>query len=161
MNNRERISLDNLVLPTPPAKGGLYHSCKIEGNIMFVSGCGCNLDGQSVQGKLGSDFTVEEGQKYAADCIRNVLAVVKRELGDLHRVKSFLKVTVYVASADDFYQQPQVANGATGFLAELFGEEIGLPARTAFGVNVLPNNMPVEIDAILSFETDSEETIDA
>ena len=62
------------------------------------------------------------------------------------------KITVFVASADEFYEQPQVANGATALLQEVFGDEVGLPTRSAIGVNVLPGNIPVEIEALVSYE---------
>lgn len=70
----------------------------------------------------------------------NVLSVLKAEIGDLDRVKSCVKILVFVVSADDFYDQPAVANGATKLLGELFDEEIGM--------NVLPGNLPIEIEAI-------------
>lgn len=70
----------------------------------------------------------------------HVLSVLKAEIGDLDRVKSCVKILVFVESADDFYDQPAVANGVTKPLGELFGEEIGM--------NVLPGNLPIEIEAI-------------
>ena len=73
-----------------------------------------------------------------------------RDLGSLDRIRSFEKITVFVASADEFYEQPQVANGATKLLQEVFGDEVGLPTRSAIGVNVLPGNIAVEIEALVS-----------
>ena len=99
-------------------------------------------------GKLGRDYTLEQGQEFARNSMLNVLAVLKREIGDLNRVRSVVKLLVFVASDDEFYQQPQVANGASALLGELFGQEMGIPARSAIGVNVLPGNLPVEIEAI-------------
>ena len=78
----------------------------------------------------------EQGQVFARDAMLNVLSVLKTEIGDLDRVKSCVKILVFVASADDFYDQPAVANGAT----KLLGEEIGM--------NVLPGNLPIEIEVI-------------
>lgn len=139
-------------LPPPPPKGGLYKSCKLFGaNLAYVSGCGCMIDGP-VAGKLGIDFTVEEGMEQAKNCMLNVLSVLKAEIGDLSRVKSCVKILVFVASADDFYSQPAVANGATKLLGELFGEDVGIPSRSAIGVNVLPGNLPVEIEAMFELE---------
>ena len=80
--------------------------------------------------------------------VRAEIAALKAEIGDLDRVKSCVKILVFVASADDFYDQPAVANGATKLLGELFGEEIGIPSRSAVGMNVLPGNLPVEIEAM-------------
>ena len=142
----------NIVLPQPPPKGGVYAPCKIVGNMAYISGCGCVIDGCEAAGKLGKDYTVEQGQAFARNCALNILAVLQREIGDLNRVKSVVKLLAFVASDDEFYQQPQVANGASGLLGELFGQEVGIPARSAIGVNVLPGNLPVEIEAIFEFK---------
>lgn len=138
-----------ITIPEPPAKGGLYRPCREFGeNLAYVSGCGCVVGGVPVAGKLGIDFTVEEGRLHARNSMLNVLAALKAEIGDLSRVKKVVKILVFVASADDFYQQPQVANGASQLLLDVFGEKAGLPTRSAIGVNVLPGNLPVEIEAI-------------
>lgn len=152
MNVNEIMAQKNITLPEPPPKGGVYAPCKISGNMAYVSGCGCIIGDMVAAGKLGRDYTLEQGQQFAHNCMLNVLAVLKRELGDLARVRSVVKLLVFVASDDEFYQQPQVANGASELLGELFGQEIGIPARSAIGVNVLPGNLPVEIEAIFEFE---------
>ena len=138
-------------LPEPPAKGGMYAPAKrFGGSLVYISGCGPSTDGSAITGKLGEDVTTEQGYAYARGCMLNVLAVLKREIGDLDKVKSAVKVTCFVASAPDFYEQPQVANGATKLLQEVFGDEVGLPTRSAIGVNVLPGNIAVEIEALVS-----------
>lgn len=152
MNVNEIMAQKNITLPEPPPKGGVYAPCKISGNMAYVSGCGCIIGDMVAAGKLGRDYTLEQGQQFARNCMLNVLAVLKRELGDLARVRSVVKLLVFVASDDEFYQQPQVANGASELLGELFGQEIGIPARSAIDVNVLPGNLPVEIEAIFEFE---------
>jgi enamine deaminase RidA (YjgF/YER057c/UK114 family) len=145
----KNLAEKNIVIPEPAAKGGLYRPCREFGDhLAYVSGCGCSVGGVPVAGKLGIDFTVEEGQIHARNSMLNVLAALKAEIGDLSRVKKVVKILVFVASADDFYQQPQVANGATQLLMDVFGEMAGLPTRSAVGVNVLPGNLPVEIEAI-------------
>ena len=101
---------------------------------------------------MGKDYTVEQGQAFARNCMLNILAVLQREIGDLNRVTNVVKMLAFVASDDEFYQQPQVANGASNLLGELFGQEVGIPARSAIGVNVLPGNLPVEIEAIFEFK---------
>ena len=152
MQTERKLEELGLQLPPPPPRGGLYKSCKPFGaNLAYVSGCGCVIDAP-VEGKLGVDFTLEEGQRYARDAMLNVLSVLKAEIGDLDRVKSCVKILVFVASANDFYSQPAVANGATALLGELFGEEIGIPSRSAIGVNVLPGNLPVEIEAMFELK---------
>ena len=119
---------------------------------MYVSGCGCNIPGEESFGKLGQEYTTEQGQKWARNAMMNVLAVLERDLGSLDRICSFDKITVFVASADDFYEQPQVANGATKLLQDVFGDEIGLPTRSAVGMNVLPGNIAVEIEALVGYK---------
>lgn len=82
----------------------------------------------------------------------NVLAVLKAEVGDLDLVKCPVKVTCFVASTPDFYAQPQVANGGTQLLIDLWGQEEGAPSRSAIGMSVLPGNMPVETEAIFELK---------
>ena len=148
MHIEKKLEALGLTLPPPPPRGGLYKSCKLFGtNLAYVSGYGCCIT-SPVAGKLSIDFTLEEGQEHAKNAMLNVLSVLKAEIGDLDRVKSCVKILVFVASADDFYDQPAVANGATKLLGELFGEEIGIPSRSAVGMNVLPGNLPVEIEAM-------------
>ncbi len=149
----ERLQELGLSLPQPPAKGGLYAPAKRFGdNLVYISGCGPSLDGTPVTGKLGAEVTEEQGYVYARNTMLNVLAVLKREIGDLDLVKSAVKVTCFVASTPDFYQQPQVANGGTQLLIDLFGEEAGAPSRSAIGMSVLPGNMPVETEAIFELK---------
>ena len=148
MDVNEIMKQKNITLPEPPPKGGVYAPCRIVGNLAFISGCGCIIGDMTAAGKLGRDYTLEQVQEFARNSMLNVLAVLKREIGDLNRVRSVVKLLVFVASDDEFYQQPQVANGASALLGELFGQEMGIPARSAIGVNVLPGNLPVEIEAI-------------
>lgn len=139
-------------LPTPPAKGGAYASVKPFGERMiYVSGCGPMID-KEITGKLGREIDIETGMACARNSMLNVLSVVQREIGDLNRIGNVVKILCFVNSADDFYQQPAVANGATLMLEALFGEEVGLPSRSAVGVNVLPGNIPVEIEAIFELK---------
>ena len=151
-NVYEIMKEKNIVLPEPPPKGGVYVPCKIIGNMAYISGCGCVIGGCQAAGKLGRDYTVEQGQVFARNCMLNILAVLQREIGDLNRVKNAVKLLAFVASDSEFYQQPQVANGASGLLGELFGPEAGIPTRSAIGVSVLPGNLPVEIEAIFEIE---------
>ena len=142
-----------LTLPEAPAKGGVYTPCKLtEDGYAYISGCGPVIGGVQAAGKLGQEYSVEEGQKFAQNCMLNVLAVLERDLGSLDRICSFDKITVFVASADDFYEQPQVANGATKLLQDVFGNEIGLPTRSAVGMNVMTGKIAVEIEALVSYK---------
>ena len=98
-------------------------------------------------------YAMEQGQVYARACMLNVLAALEKAVGDLRRVKSAVKITTFVQSADDFHEQPAVANGGTQLLLELWGVEAGLPSRSAIGVNALPGNIPVETEALFEVDT--------
>ena len=121
------------------------------GNLVYISGCGPVIDGQ-VAGKVGGEFTKEEAYVFSRNSMLNVLAVLQDRIGDLNKVKQVVKILVYVASDDDFYEQPYVANGGSQLLVDLFGEEAGAPTRSAVGMNVLPGNIPVETEAIFEIE---------
>lgn len=96
-----------LTLPEAPAKGGVYTPCKLtEDGYAYISGCGPVIGGVQAAGKLGQEYSVEEGQKFAQNCMLNVLAVLEKKIGDLNRVADVVKILVFVASADDFYSQP-------------------------------------------------------
>lgn len=152
MNIYEKLKELNLTLPQAPAKGGLYSPCmRFAGNLVYVSGCGPIIGDQKACGKLGKEYTTEEGMVWARNSMLNVLAVLEREVGDLNQVKKAVKILAFVASTDDFTEQPMVANGASALLGELFGEE-NLPTRSAVGMNVLPGNIPVEIEGIFEIE---------
>ena len=142
-----------ITLPTPPAKGGLYTPVMEFGDhLLYCSGCGPQVNGTSIDGKLGKDLSVEQGQEAAYRCMLNLLANLNAKLGYLDRIKRFVKVLAFVNSTDDFVQQPQVVNGGSQLLLDLFGEERGLPARTAMGVNATPGNIAVEIEVLVEYE---------
>lgn len=153
MTIEEKLEKMGLTLPPAPGKGGVYASVKSLGNnFYYISGCGSYIEGEGPQGKLGQDLTIEEGQEAAKRTILNYLSVIKAHIGSLDKVKSFVKVLVFVGCTPAFYEQPQVANGATQLLVDLFGEEIGAPSRSAIGAVALPGNTPVEIEGIVQME---------
>lgn len=143
-----------IVLPPPPPKGGVYTPVIDFGeNLLYCSGCGPDLGGgNTVIGKVGKDLTLEEGQVAARNCILNLLANLDAKLGNLNRIKKFVKVLAFVNCTDDFDKQPQVVNGGSSLLRELFGEEAGLPARSAIGTNSLPGGIACEIEVLLEYE---------
>jgi enamine deaminase RidA (YjgF/YER057c/UK114 family) len=119
------------------------------GNLLFVSGHGPYNDGKSIlSGKLGKELTVEEGYKTARNVALNCLASVKGTLGDLNKVKRVVKLLGMVNCTEDFRDQPKVINGASDLLVEVFGDA-GRHARSAVGMQSLPNGIPVEIEMIL------------
>ena len=141
-----------IVLPEAPEPIANYVSVKREGQMLYFSGAGPIKDGKAVmQGKLGKELTVEEGYEAAKMAAINLIAAMKRELGDLDQVDQILKLFGLVASADDFYQQPAVVNGASDLFAEVFGDR-GKHARSAMGTNALPLNLPLEIEIIVKIK---------
>lgn len=105
------------------------------------------IGGVQAAGKLGQEYSVEEGQKFAQNCMLNVLAVLEKKIGDLNRVADVVKILVFVASADDFYFQPQVANGASNLLVSLLARTPARRRAPRSAWNVLPGNIPVVIEA--------------
>jgi enamine deaminase RidA (YjgF/YER057c/UK114 family) len=152
MNNdvNKRIADAGIVIPEAPAPGGIYTPAMEFGDrFVYSSGCGPQVGGKPVHtGKLGFDLTLEQGQEAARACMLNVLSVVQKQLGDLGRIKRVVKILAFVASTDDFFSQPAVINPASQLLVDIFGEAAGKGARSAIGVNVLPGNIPVEIEVL-------------
>lgn len=142
----------DIVLPDVPKKGGVYKPAKVFGEkYVYISGCGPNID-VNYQGKVNERYDLKEASKCAENCALNILSVLEEEIGDLNRVKNVVKLLVFVNSNKSFYEQPKVANGASILLCNIFGENIGLSARSAVSVNVLPNDIPVEIEALFEIE---------
>jgi enamine deaminase RidA (YjgF/YER057c/UK114 family) len=140
----------HLELPLPPQPLATYVPSVLAGNILFLSGVLPMRDGQLVfSGKLGRDLTVEQGMEAARLALLNALAIAKQALGTLDRIMRVVKVVGYVASAEGFVQQPQVLNGASDLLVEIFGES-GRHARVAVGAAELPRGASVEIEMIFS-----------
>lgn len=141
-------------LPEPPQKGGIYTQVRFFGNgLAYVSGMGPNTEGKEPYfGKMGAAYDLDQGREAARDAALNLLAVLKRDLGDLAKVKRVAKILCFIACEDDFYMQPQVADAASEVLMQYLGETAGCAARSAIGVNVLPGNIPFEIEALLEIE---------
>ena len=139
-------------LPKAAAPVANYVPVVITGNQAFVSGQVTALNGEfKYIGKLGKDFTFEDGRKAARLCGLNVIAQVKAAIGDLDKVKRVLKLTCFVNSVSEFTDQPKVANGVSDLMVEVFGDA-GKHARSAVGVNVLPLNVACEVEAIFELE---------
>lgn len=154
MDVNKKLQEAGILLPPPAERQGLYDTAvTFEGNLLYTSGFGPNNgDLPHYEGKLGKEYSVEEGKAAARQCILNLLSFIKKETGDLNRVKRFIKMLVFVNSEHDFYRQPEVANGASELLVEIFGESVGLSARSAVGVYTLPGNIPVEIELLVELE---------
>jgi enamine deaminase RidA (YjgF/YER057c/UK114 family) len=132
---------------TPPVAN--YVNAVRTGNLLFLAGKGpAEVDGMRPQGKLGKDFNVEQGYKFARSVGLALLAVMKAELGSLDRVKRVVKVLGMVNGTPEFTDQPKVINGCSDLFVEVLGER-GKHARSAVGMGSLPNGIPVEIECIV------------
>ena len=126
-----------------------YIPAKLVGNLVMTSGQVPLVKGEILyKGKIGKDLSEEDGIKAAQVCALNCLAAIKSVIGNLDRVIEVEKLTVFVASAEDFTAQPKVANGASELIGKIFGEA-GKHVRSAVGVTALPLNSAVEIEMIV------------
>lgn len=145
----EKIKELGYTIPEAPKPLAAYIPVTKVDNLVFTAGQLPLVDGKLIaEGKLGSDVSNELGTKAAEICALNCLSVVKSEIGDLEKIEQIVKVTVFVNSAPGFTAQPLVANGASEFLVNIFGDA-GKHVRSAVGVNELPINAPVEIEMIV------------
>jgi enamine deaminase RidA (YjgF/YER057c/UK114 family) len=145
----ERISELGLELPDVVAPLASYVPTARTGSLVYTAGQLPMVKGElPVTGKVGAEVTPEQAAEQARTCALNAIAAIKAEVGDLSKVKRIVKVVGFVASAPDFYGQPQVINGASDLLGEVFGDA-GRHARSAVGVSVLPRNAPVEVELIV------------
>ena len=152
MTIEDKLRQMDLELPEPPKPVASYLPCVRTGNLLFVSGQVPREKGVlRFSGHLGGNLNVEDGRQAARLCALNALSAVKQELGTLDRVRRIVKLTGFVASAAGFTDQPKVVDGASVFLAELFGER-GQHARAAVGVNELPLGSAVELEMIVEVE---------
>lgn len=143
----KKIDLPNAAVPVAN-----YTPVVVSNGSAYVSGQVCSWNGEfRFIGKLGTDFSVADGQKAARMAGLNIVAQLQNALGDLDRVKRVLRLNVFVNSATDFTEQPKVANGASDLMVEIFGE-IGRHTRSAVGVAQLPLGVAVEVDAVFEVE---------
>jgi enamine deaminase RidA (YjgF/YER057c/UK114 family) len=152
MQIEAKIEAMGLKIPAASPPVGTYVGAVQVGSLLFVSGHGPrNAGGWLYNGKVGVEYTVEQGYEAARDTMLNVLGTVQRTLGDLDRVERIVKLLGLVNVPDGFTETPRVINGASDLLIELYGEN-GRHARSAIGVPALPNNIPVEIEMIVQLK---------
>jgi enamine deaminase RidA (YjgF/YER057c/UK114 family) len=146
----DRLSKLGHVLPTPAAPVANYVPYKLTGRMLYLSGMIPVVDGSPLYtGRLGENITIEQGQACARQCILNSLAWVNEALsGDMERVFEIIQLRGFIACTAEFTQHPQVMNGASDLLVEVFGDR-GKHTRVAVGSISLPLGVPVEIDMTL------------
>jgi enamine deaminase RidA (YjgF/YER057c/UK114 family) len=144
----DRLTALGLSLPVVPTPVAAYVNCVRSGNLLFLSG-GLPINGaKQIIGKVPTEVSIEEARDGAHMIMLNRLAVIREAIGSLDKVKQFVSLTGFVNSAADFYGHPQVINGASELLVELFGDK-GKHSRTAVGAAALPLNVAVEINLIV------------
>lgn len=139
----------NLVLPSPPAPVASYVPYVVTGSLVFISGqVTLTESGLKYVGIVGQDLTLDDGKAAARICAINVIAQLKAACGgDLDRVKRCVKLGVFVNAIAGFGQQPEIANGASDLIVDVFGDA-GRHARAAVGAGSLPRNVAVEVEAV-------------
>lgn len=139
-------------IPEPAKPVAAYVPYVRTGNLIYISGQDCRIDGKlKYEGKVGEDVSEEEAYDAAKIAAINMLAVLKSAIGDLNKVKQIVNLHGYVNSGPGFVRQPMVINGASEFLIEVFGDK-GKHSRCALSSNELPFNTPVELEMIVEVE---------
>ena len=145
----QRFAQLGLTLPPPPKPLGVYKPFLIVGNMAYVSGHGgLKEDGTLIIGRIGTDMNMEEGKLAAQQVGLTILATLKANLGSFDKIKRVVKVLGMVNAVPEFERHPFVINGCSELFAKVWGEENGIGVRSAVGMGSLPDNIPVEIEAL-------------
>ncbi len=156
MNPEAKIRERKLDLPHPPTPLGNYVEAVSPGNLVFLAGHGprsAGPNGKWLNGKLGADMDIENGYEAARLTGIGLLSTLRHEIGDLDRVVRVVKALCMVNATADFEHHPAVANGFSDLMVEVFGKR-GRHARSAVGMQSLPNNIPFEAEMIVEVAQD-------
>ena len=146
----QRFEQLGLTLPPAPNPLGVYKPCLIDGKYLYLSGHGPFQNDKSlIIGRIGESMSPEEGKLAARQVGLTILATIKKNLGSLDRVKRVIKVLGMVNCTPDFEKHPFIINGCSELFAQVWGEENGIGVRSAVGMGSLPDNIPVEIEALM------------
>ena len=138
-----------LILPPAPKPLGVYKPCLIDGKHLYLSGHGTvKPDGTLIIGRIGEAMDMEQGKLAARQVGLAMLATIKANLGSLNKVKRVIKVLGMVNCVPSFERHPYIINGCSELFAAIWGEEHGIGVRSAVGMGSLPDNIPVEIEAL-------------
>lgn len=148
----QRLAAAGYTLPAPPSPVATYVTSVRSGNLLFLSGHG-ECGRPFTTGKVGGELTVEQGAKSAEKVGLCMLATIKSAVGELSKVKRFVRILGMVQSTEDFTDHPQVMNGFSDLMVVAFGEA-GKAARAAVGMQSLPSNIAVEIEAVVELHDD-------
>ncbi|WP_156308086.1 RidA family protein [Sphingobacterium endophyticum] len=155
INADEQFDKLGLSLPPAPAPKGVYKPYVIDGKYLYLSGHGPVQDDASlIIGRIGSDMDADAGKLAAQQVGLTMLSTIKTNLGSLNKIKRVIKVLGMVNCTPDFERHPFIINGCSELFAAVWGEENGIGTRSAVGFGSLPDNIPVEIEAL--FELHAE-----
>ena len=145
----QALTETGLNLPPAPKPMGVYKPFLVDGKYLYVSGHGPVKDNRDlITGRIGKDLDMEEGKLAARQVGLTILATIKASLGTLDKVKRVIKVLGMVNCVPEFEKHPYIINGCSELFVQVWGEENGVGVRSAVGMGSLPNNIPVEIEAI-------------
>ncbi len=146
----ERFAQLNLNLPPAPKPLGVYKPFLVDGKYLYLSGHGPVQDDKSlIIGRIGDTISMEDGKLAARQVGLTMLSTIKTNLGSLAKVKRVIKVLGMVNCTPDFEKHPFIINGCSELFAQVWGEENGIGTRSAVGFGSLPDNIPVEIEALM------------
>ena len=150
--NSSRLNALGITLPRPPTPLGAYVESSEVGNLLFLSGTLPVVNGKlAIAGRLGENLTVKEGQEAARLASLNALAIANKHLGSLNRLKKLVKLTVLLATTEQFVEHAIVAEGASKLFVQVLGQEAG-HVRLVCGVQSLPIGAPVIVETIFEIE---------
>lgn len=145
----QRFAQLGLTLPPAPTPIGVYKPCLVDGKYLYVSGHGTVKEDRSlIKGRIGDDMDMEQGKLAARQVGLAILATIKANIGSLNKIKRVIKVLGMVNCVPDFERHPYIINGCSELFAKVWGEENGIGVRSAVGMGSLPDNIPVEIEAL-------------
>jgi len=138
-----------LCLPPAPEPKGLYKPCLIDGKYLYLSGhLPLRDDNTLITGRIGKELTKDEGKSAARQVGLTMLSTIRKNLGNLSRIKRVIKIVGMVNCVSEFEQHPYVINGCSELFANVWGSDNGVGTRSAVGFGSLPDNVPVEIEAV-------------
>ena len=149
----ENFAKTGLTLPPAPTPLGVYKPCLVDGKYLYVSGHGTVQNDKSlIIGRIGADIDMHDGKLAARQVGLAILSTIKENLGSLNKVKRVIKVLGMVNCVPEFEKHPYIINGCSELFAEVWGPENGIGVRSAVGFGSLPDNIPVEIEALFELE---------
>ena len=145
----QRFAQLGLTLPPAPTPLGVYKPCLVVDKHLYVSGHGTVQNDKSlIIGRIGKDLDIEQGKLAAQQVGLAILSTIKSHIGSLDKIKRVIKVLGMVNGTPDFARHPYVINGCSELFAKIWGEDNGIGVRSAVGMGSLPDNIPVEIEAL-------------